>query len=273
MRVNRSAFLGGMLSALLALPTAAQEVVDCVMEPSLTLRLGSPVPGVLASVEVERGAVVRRGQIVARLESSVEAASLGLSRARAESLAEVEARRARLEQVRSELARAATLHERAVVATQRIEELRANMQIAASELALAELNRRLASLEVGRAEALLEQRAIRSPVDGVVTARMLGPGEYIHQDNHILAIARLDPLHVEAFLPVRLHGRVRVGTVAIVRPDAPVGGENRAEVTVADEVFDAASGTFGVRLSLANPDRVLPGGARCRVEFRPVGDR
>lgn len=34
-----------------------------------------------------------------------------------------------------------------------------------------------------------------------------------------------------------------------------------------DEVFDAASGTFGVRVALPNPDRVLPGAARCRVQF------
>jgi RND family efflux transporter MFP subunit len=245
----------------------AQEAFDCVMEPSLVLRLGSPIIGVLASVEAERGQVVRQGEVLARLESSVEAATLGLVRARAESEAEIQARRARLDQARSELNRAASLHGSAVVSTQRLEELRANAAIAQSELALAELNRRLAALEVGRAEAMLEQRVIRSPVNGVVTARNLGPGEYIHQDNFILSLARLDPLHVETYLPVRLYRRLRVGTPAVVRPDAPVGGEFRTEVAVIDEVFDAASGTFGVRLHLPNADLALPGGARCRVSF------
>jgi RND family efflux transporter MFP subunit len=248
----------------------AAEVFDCVMEPSLTLRLGSPITGVIAGIEVDRGDVVRRGQVLARLEASVETATLALARARAESGAEIEARRARLDQTRSELARAASLHDRNVISTQRVEELRANAQIAASELALAELNRRLAALEVGRAEALLEQRVLRSPVDGVVTARNLGPGEYVHFDNHILSVASLDPLHVEAFLPVRLHGQVRPGSRAIVRPDAPVGGEHVAEAGVVDEVFDAASGTFGVRLTLANPDRAIPGGLRCRLSFDGV---
>ena len=32
-------------------------------------------------------------------------------------------------------------------------------------------------------------------------------------------------------------------------------------------VFDAASGTFGVRLELPNPDFKLPGGQRCKVTF------
>jgi RND family efflux transporter MFP subunit len=258
-----------LLACFLALAPlgAVAETFDCVMEPSLTLRLGSPIIGVLASVEVDRGEQVRQGQVVARLESGVEEATLALVRARAESEAEIQARRARLEQTRSELQRAQSLHSSAVVSTQRIEELRANAAIAASELALAELGRRMAALEVGRAEAMLQQRVIRSPVNGVVTQRNLGPGEYIHQDNFILSVARLDPLHVETFLPVRLYRRLRVGTRATVRPDAPVGGEHQAEIGVMDEVFDAASGTFGVRLTLANGDLALPGGARCKVEF------
>jgi RND family efflux transporter MFP subunit len=257
-------------TALALLPGAGfaqTEAFDCVMEPSLTLRLGSPITGILANVDVDRGQVVRQGDVLARLESSVEAATLALARARADSGAEIDARRARLDQARSELARAASLHDRAVVSTQRIEELRANAQIAASELALAELNRRMAGLEVGRAEAMLEQRVIRSPVNGVITARNLGPGEYIHYDNFVISVARLDPLHVETYLPVRLFRRIRVGTAAVVRPDAPVGGSFPAQVGVIDEVFDAASGTFGVRLTLANADLALPGGARCRVEF------
>lgn len=257
------------LAALLALalPAAAQQGFDCVIEPSLTLKLGSPITGIIASVEVDRGDTVQRGQVLARLENSVEAATLALARARADSMAEIEARRARLEQTRTELARAATLHERAVVSTQRIEELRANQQIAASELTNAELNRRLAALEVGRAEALLEQRIIRSPVAGLVTERNLGPGEYIHFDNHILSVAQMDPLFVETFLPVRLHGQLRLGTRATVVPDPPVGGEYQAEIRVIDAVFDAASGTFGVRLALPNPGLTLPGGVRCRVTF------
>jgi RND family efflux transporter MFP subunit len=266
MRAGLCGFLAGL--ALLAPGAAvAQEVFDCVMEPSLTLRLGSSITGIVASVEVDRGTPVVKDQVLARLESSVEIATLALARARAESNAEMDARRARLEQMRSEVTRAASLHERSVVSTQRLEELRANMAIAASDMALADLNRRVAALEVGRVEAMLEQRVIRSPVNGVVTGRNLGPGEYIHYDNHVVSVAQLDPLHVETFLPVRLHGRVHVGSVATVRPEPPVGGAYTAQIRVLDDVFDAASGTFGVRLTLPNPTRALPGGVRCRVEF------
>ena len=40
-----------------------------------------------------------------------------------------------------------------------------------------------------------------------------------------------------------------------------------AAVTIVDRVIDAASGTFGVRLELPNPDQSIPGGLHCRVHF------
>jgi hypothetical protein len=52
-----------------------------------------------------------------------------------------------------------------------------------------------------------------------------------------------------------------------VKPDSAIGGTYAATVTVVDEVFDAASGTFGVRLKLPNPELRLPAGVRCRISF------
>jgi len=40
-----------------------------------------------------------------------------------------------------------------------------------------------------------------------------------------------------------------------------------AKVTVVDRVVDAASGTFGVRLELPNPNYRLPAGLKCKVPF------
>jgi membrane fusion protein, multidrug efflux system len=38
-------------------------------------------------------------------------------------------------------------------------------------------------------------------------------------------------------------------------------------VKVVDHVIDAASGTFGIRLELKNPDYSLPAGLKCKVRF------
>ncbi len=86
-------------------------------------------------------------------------------------------------------------------------------------------------------------------------------------DANIVTLASINPLNIEAYLPVRYYGTVKVGDKGAVHPDDPVGGEYEAKVSIVDQVFDAASGTFGVRLSLPNPANRLPGGMRCHVTF------
>ena len=68
-------------------------------------------------------------------------------------------------------------------------------------------------------------------------------------------------------MPVRYFGLIKRGDTANVRPDNPVGGDHNATVTIVDQVFDAASGTFGVRLALPNPENIMPAGLRCRITF------
>jgi RND family efflux transporter MFP subunit len=240
---------------------------DCVMDPALSLKLGSPVASILQSVEVDRGDLVKAGQVVARLESAVETAVVALDQVKSESLAEVYARQVRVELTKIAFGRQISLQERQNTSAQKVDEARADYQSAQQDLALAQLNHRVAELELQRARAAVEQRAIRSPIDGVVVQRSLGPGEYVNQDAHIITVAKIDPLHVETFLPIRFYGTIKVGDSASVRPDDPVGGDRKAAVSVVDQVFDAASGTFGIRLDLPNPDGMVPAGLRCRVTF------
>ena len=101
----------------------------------------------------------------------------------------------------------------------------------------------------------------------MVTERALGPGEFRNDQAHILTVAEMDPLRVEAFLPVALYGTLKVGDTAQVMPEQPVGGRYAAKVTVVDQVLDAASGTVGVRLELPNPGLRLPAGIHCRLRF------
>jgi RND family efflux transporter MFP subunit len=264
--VLRAGLLAG-LAAFLAVPLARAASFDCVIDPSQSLKIGSPITSTLEAVLVERGEFVRRGQIIARLESGVEAATMATNQARAESVAEIAVRRAKVDQASLEVARGNQLVPGNNIAGQKMDELRTNLRVAQQDLVLAEQNKRMAELEVERSRALLAQRVIRSPINGLVVQRVLGPGEYVHQDTHIAVIAAIDPLFIEAFPPVRYYGRIRVGDRATVRPDDPVGGDRSAEVTAVDRVFDTGSGTFGVRLTLANQDGLVPAGLRCRVTF------
>jgi len=148
-----------------------------------------------------------------------------------------------------------------------MDEATADAKVAEAQLRESELNVAQARLEATRAEGLLHQRMVVSPVDGVVTERALGPGEFRNDQAHILTVAEMNPLRVETYLPIALYGHIKIGQAAEVLPEQPVGGKYHATVAVVDSVFDAASGTIGVRLKLPNPDLSLPAGIHCRVRF------
>ncbi|MDT4874637.1 hypothetical protein FQZ97_1099480 [compost metagenome] len=68
-------------------------------------------------------------------------------------------------------------------------------------------------------------------------------------------------------MPVSEFGKLRVGMNAQVLPKAPIKGRFTGKIKVIDQVLDAASGTFGLRIELPNPDNYIPAGHRCTVSF------
>lgn len=264
----RHALILALLAGLPALPARAADH-ECLIEPRQVLKLGAPVQGMVAKVLVDRGDVVRKGQLLASLDADVEEANAMIARVHAANDTAVESGRARTAFLERKQARNDKLRQTDAVSFAQADEAAADARVSAAQLREAELNLAQARLEATRAEALLQQRRVVSPVDGVVTERALGPGEYRNDQAHILTIAEMDPLRVETYLPVAAYGQVKVGDTATVLPEEPVGRAYAARVTVVDRVFDAASGTIGVRLELPNPDLRLPAGVHCRVRFGP----
>jgi RND family efflux transporter MFP subunit len=240
---------------------------DCVIEPAQKVKVGSAVTGVLKALLVARGDPVTAGQPIAQLEASIEEANVEVARIQAEATENIEAARARLDLYHKRLIRAQTLAKSGTGTVEKLEQTQADVEIGGRELNQELLKKRVAEIELKRAQVALDLRTIRSSVSGLVTDRHLSPGEFVNQEAYIMTLVQLDPLYVETYVPVAYWGRIAKGTKGNVLPAPPIGGSYEALVTVVDHVFDAASGTYGARLELANPDLALPGGQRCRVEF------
>ncbi len=249
---------------------AGAQSLECLIYPETTVALAPPVEGVLDRVHVDRGDLVRAGQVVATIESSVERAAVAVARARAEKQSAIKSGQARVEFGERRYVRTLEMFRKELVPLKEMDEAETSKVLAEYELLEAQEEQRLARIDLERAEAVLTLRTIRSPVTGVVVERLLNGGEFSKQAP-IVRLAQIDPLRVEVIAPVALFGRIKVGAAAEVMPEAPVGGVWAARVTVVDRVIDAASGTFGVRLSLPNPDYRLPAGLKCRVRFNLDG--
>lgn len=240
---------------------------ECVVEAQQLVKLASPVVGVLAELAVDRGDFVHKDQFLGKLEDSVEEASAAFANVKATNDFPIKSIEARLQFLRRKRERAEQLVAREAASQAALDEAASDAKVAEQQLKEAELNLRLSQLESRRADAQLRQRTLRSPIDGLVVERLLVPGEYRNEQSPILTLAEMDPLRVEVFVPLRYYNQVSVGSKAEIKPDEPVGGAYAATVTTVDRVMDAASATFGVRLTLPNPEFKLPAGVRCKVRF------
>jgi RND family efflux transporter MFP subunit len=239
----------------------------CIIKPHVQVQLGSAVSGMLSSTSVDRGDTVKQGQIVAQIESSVEQATLALDRMRASNDSAIKVEQADMSLNAREAERKQFLVDKKIANENSLDELQTKVREGELRVQQARMDQQLAALTANRSERALALKQIRSPIDGVVIERKLSAGEYIYEQTSIMTIAQIDPLNVELVLPLNRYGGVKIGSTAIVHPAAPVGGAFTAKVEVVDPVIDAASDTFGVRLILPNPDRAIPAGIRCTVEW------
>jgi RND family efflux transporter MFP subunit len=269
--MNRKYFrIRPFFAALFALATttawSAPPALRCVIEPDRVAEVGSPVIGVIESIQVERGDVVKEGQILARLRANVERASVGAAEVRAEADADVRAAQANFEYLRDKQQRSEELVEKNFISKQALDQVRAEASVAEQKLAQSREQQRIAKHELALAKAQLGLRLIRAPFDGIIADRYVTVGERV-EEKPIFRVARIDPLRVEIIVPAALYGSVRAGMVAKVTPDLPNVAPMDTKVVLVDKLVDAASNTFRVRSELPNADGAIASGLRCRAEI------
>ena len=83
----------------------------------------------------------------------------------------------------------------------------------------------------------------------------------------MMRVAVIDPLRVELMVPTALYGTLSPGDKVSDPSRTARRDAGDAVVRHVDQVLDAASNTFRVRLTLPNPDHRLPAGLRCKAEL------
>lgn len=264
--MNRCSIIAFLSAWVASAAFAADRGSPCLIEPFQRISLKSSVAAQITSIAVDRGAVVRKSQVLATLDASVEQASLELAKYRSTMQSQVRSAESKLANAQTRFKRRDELVEQRYVSAQDRDDAAADALIAEADLQEARDNRELARLEAARLSAELNRRTLVSPINGVVTERLQNPGDTAQIGDAatpILKLAQIDPARVEMFLPLAKYGRIRPGDVIHIRPEPPFTGSYAAVVKVVDKVVDAASGTVGIRLEIPNPRGDVPLGVKC----------
>ena len=270
----RSPVLGAIALAVIAQPAAwaqsgglTADVSTCLVKPRHVIQLGSPVFGILGGVYVDRADIVKQGQLLAKLDTTVEEAQVALDHFRMTNTTQLESVKVDLAWNQRELERKQKLAGNMFTKANEIDEYVTKIEQDKIAIRKAEVDLELARLESVRSDAQLFVKMLKSPVNGVITELKLSPGEFIFEQTPIMTIAETDPLTVDLVIPAERYRAVKLGMIGELHLNPPVDATFPARVDAIDPVIDAASDTFRVRLSLPNPGNAIPAGIRCSVKL------
>jgi RND family efflux transporter MFP subunit len=158
--------------------------------------------------------------------------------------------------LQAELDKARATLAQAELDVQRLDDLVRKRAASAAELTQAGTALAVARAEVRLLETRLAFTRILAPFDGVMTERLVEPGDFVTKNTHLLTIA--DPLSLvaEVYAPELILPRIRVGDPARVRIDALGRTALSARILRIHPQLEQSSRSGIVELSL---DEIPPG--------------
>lgn len=249
--------------------TAFATDYDCLIEPDQTIEINSAVTGVVEKIFVKRGDHVRKGQVLATLESGAETAAAELAKFKSQASGAISLAQNKVDFGLKKYERRKEMASAQLVSNQEVDDAEAELRLAESELVASRENRAQAALEYKQQSSLLALRTIRSPIDGVVVDQMLNPGETAEPNGKksIMKLAQLDPLRVRVVLPISNFGKLQATRLVEITPEHAPKMILKATVRHTDKILDAASGTHIVILNLPNRLGDIPAGVKCKAHM------
>jgi membrane fusion protein (multidrug efflux system) len=201
--------------------------------------VSADLPGVVVGIDFDSGRKVRRGDVLARLDTSQERAQLAAAEA------ERELARLNLERMR------------------RLKEKRVASD---AEYDRSDAEFKQAEAHVGEIRATIERKEIRAPFAGVLGIRQINLGQYLTAGDPIVPLQSMDPIHVNFSLPQREVSALRNGAPIRVSADGIVLANSGGEITAINSVIDESTRNMQVQATLANPKGQLRPGMYVDVQ-------
>lgn len=256
--------------------------------------VASKIAGVIQDVRVDRGSVVKKGDVLVTLDptdaknalAEQEAAAaellvrLGLNKAdqqfKSEEQPEVKAAKAALDLADSEFKRSSELLGRSVVSRAEYDQNKSSFEAARNKYQLAvyqaaqlyqSYKSSLAKLETARQR--VKDTIILAPFDGMITEKFVASGEAVISGAKVVGLVRTTPLRVVLTLPEAHVGLVKEGQEVSFGVSALPDKSFTAKVKYIGPALSSASRSLTVEAVTGNHDGMLRPGffATARLLF------
>jgi len=252
--------------------------------------VGVVITGRVVRIPVQEGQSVRRGDVLMVLDDSDERAAVAQARAAvAQAAAKVRQLRelglpaaeqglvqaeANVTQARRQYDRAVDLKAKGFVSQAALDDAQRNLDVAESQLRAAKLQVQSnspagsefavaqtalvqAQASLGVAQAKLDDTIIRAPVDGILIARAVEPGNVVQPGKELMALAPVGETQVVVQIDEKNLAQLKLGQLALASADAFPKERFAAELIYINPGIDALRGSVEVKLRVATPPEYL----------------
>jgi membrane fusion protein (multidrug efflux system) len=204
------------------------------------------IAGRVAEIAFKEGQRVARGQVLVRLDDSVQKADL-------------ERARANLTLSRSKFERAEDLRAKGFISSQARDEAENTFKVAQADSELA--------------AARLAKTAIKAPFGGVIGLRSVSVGDYVKEGQDMVNLEEIDPLKVDFRVPEVFLSQVKSGQVLQITMDALPDRTWPGQVFAINPLIDANGRAIAIRAHVPNADAKLRPGMFARVRLLTSEER
>jgi RND family efflux transporter MFP subunit len=239
--------------------------------PFLSVSLHARVPGYVDRVAVDRGSIVKQGDLLVELSAPEMSAQV------AEAQSKVQASEADRLQAAAQLAAAQSTFDRTKQAAETPGAIAGNELVQAEkqvDAASALLNSRMQASRAAESavRALQELQAylkITAPFDGVVTDRMIHPGALVGPGNDVTLLVIQQVSHLRLVVPVPEEDVSGIASGASVPFQVPAWPERTWSGTIAriSHALDPKTRTMAIELDVMNRDGSLAPGMYPTVKW------
>ena len=217
-------------------------------------QIGFSLPGLVSEVLVKEGQEVKKGQLLAKLDTSVEQAELDKQEFLVKSNVQLQAATAQRELAEKKLERKEQIYKAKAGSIEEVEEQRLEVVVSKLKEQLANEETQSKKYDIAKLKAQIAKMQIVSEHDGIVRKIDAKPGEVGDPQKPSMEIVVNDPLFVEVNLPSKMTTEMKLGQSMFVRYLDEPGKWREAKVVFFDPVADASVGRQLVRLEMPNPE-------------------
>ncbi|AJD49982.1 RND family efflux transporter MFP subunit [Isoalcanivorax pacificus W11-5] len=201
-------------------------------------QLTTQAAGIVTEIRFNSGDMVKKGDILLRLDDATDRAELQALRAAAE-LSRLELERTRRLQNQGSVSKA--------------------------ELDRAQSQYDQAQGSLNTQEARVAQKTIRAPFDGQLGIRQVDLGEYVAAGAPVVSVQQLSPIYIEFSLPEQRLSELALDLEVDVTVDAWPDDTFTGSITAIEPGIDRSTRNFTAQATLANEDGKLRSGMFARV--------